>query len=201
MNLRRCGALRLAPVTGTFFRAIPPKFHKTALRTSYTKRTRSRFSPGRDAAIPYEILYLSENASIALHEVEAQYRDSNGRIISNPRESLLVMNVDVTLGHVADLTDVSQQKIIGTNAQELTGDWRWYSKRQPSSSVPRPVGLAPTQELGQALYSVPSIEGFVTVSPRMPDQKNLVVFPKKLQAGSNLKFIDPIDVKPVVVKG
>lgn len=200
MNLRRCGSLRLAPLTGTFFRAIPPQFHKTALRTNHTKRIRSRYSPGRDATTPFEILYLSENASIALHEVEAQYRDSNGRIISNPTQSLLVMTVDVTLQYVADLTDVSQQRIIDTTAQELTGDWRWYGRRQEFSSVPRPVGVAPTQSLGQALYSLPTLEGFFTISPKMPDQKNLVVFPKKLENGSSLRFTDPIDNKTRVVK-
>jgi hypothetical protein len=37
-----------------------------------------------------------------------------------------VLNVDVQLQAVADLTQGSQQQLLETTAQELMGDWRGY---------------------------------------------------------------------------
>ncbi len=141
---------------------------------------------------PFEILYLCENGTIALEEVGAQFRHpTTGRIFTAPVPTLIV-NVDVTLQNVADLTKVSEQHIIETNAQELTGDWRAYAFRQPYSSVPEPVGIAPTQELGQALHDRPDMEAFLVMSAKLPDHRNLVVFPSKLLPGSRLRFVNPV---------
>ena len=137
---------------------------------------------------------------MALEEVGAQFRHPTiGRIFTAPVPTLIV-TVDVKLQHVVDLTSISQQRLIKTNAQELTGDWRAYGYRQPYSSVPEPIGIAPTQELGQALSKTAGIEGFVVLSSKLPDHRNLAVFPTKLQPGSSLKFTNPVTNQTYVIQ-
>jgi hypothetical protein len=86
---------------------------------------------------------------------------------------------------------MAQQALIGTTAQELTGDWRGNRFRNPNSSVTAPTGPAPTQELGAALDGMPDIEGFFAISAKVPTHRSLVVFPEKLRSGSYLEFSQP----------
>jgi hypothetical protein len=111
-------------------------------------------------------------------------------VIPNPQQAWTILNVRVTLQQVADLTRVPEQTLLGMTAQELTGDWEGYQERRPHDSVSQPVGIAPTQALGQALSAVPGLEGFRTLSARLPAQMILVVFPRKLQPGSGIEFSD-----------
>jgi hypothetical protein len=111
--------------------------------------------------------------------------------LPNPRQSWLILNVQVTLQAVADLTRVAEHNKIGTTAQELTGDWRCYSLRHANISVSQPTGLAPTQELGQAIYKLKTIEAFRSISARVPTHMNLVVFPKRRRRGSSIVYSDP----------
>jgi hypothetical protein len=100
--------------------------------------------------------------------------------------------VKVVLQRIADLTVVSQQELIETTAQELTGDWRGYRHRtSAAASIKEPVGTAPTQNLGEAIFEVRGLEGFRTVSARLPYHRNLVIFPQKMFRGSRLEFHDP----------
>lgn len=61
--------------------------------------------------------------------------------------------------------------------------------RGPATSVKQPVGTAPTRDLGEALSSL-GIEGFRTVSAKVPQQMNLVVLPQNLLKGSQLVYHD-----------
>ena len=58
MNLSQCAALWRRPLTGTWYRAIQPRFWTTALATRVIP---SRFNAGATASPQFEILYLSEN--------------------------------------------------------------------------------------------------------------------------------------------
>lgn len=99
--------------------------------------------------------------------------------------------MSVTLHNIADLTHVVQQGIIDMTIQELTGDWRGYQVRTPTSSAIQPAGVpAPTQQLGAALFSVPGLEGFLTASAKVPTRMNLVVFPSKLVSSSQIAYED-----------
>ena len=133
---------------------------------------------------PFEILYLSENVHVCLLEIEALLGSPRSGFVSRPRTSLTAIAVQVSLQQIVDLTSVTEQKRLGVTAQELTGDWDGYEKRNPSSSVPQPTGTAPTQDLGEALFNTPNVEGFRTVSAKVPDQMNLIVFPQRLLKGS-----------------
>jgi hypothetical protein len=102
-----------------------------------------------------------------------------------------VLNVDIQLRAIEDLTQESQQQLLATTAQELTGDLRGCQQRGPATSVRGLVGVAPTQALGAALFAVPDLEGFRTLSAKLPYYSNLVIFPQKLQPGSQVVFADP----------
>jgi hypothetical protein len=128
---------------------------------------------------------------IALYEVEALLGSlRTGNVIANPAQAWLTINIQIQLQQVADLTLVAEQRLLGTNVQELTGDWEGYILRKRHTSVPEPVGTAPTQDLGEALFSIDGLEGFRAVSAKVPYQKNLVVFPQKLLKGSKLVYTD-----------
>lgn len=194
MNTSLCGSLPTMPETGTWFRAIQPHFLLTALATSHTSTVASRYNPGSLGVAPFDILYLAENHLVALFEVQALLGSPYipGGIVPHPRRPWTILNVYVTLHNTIDLTAPASQKLLSTTAQELTGDWRGYQLRGPSTSVPGPTGIAPTQNLGAAISALSNVEGIRTLSAKLPDQQTLIVFPKNLQPGSSIKFSDPM---------
>ncbi len=188
MNLANCGSLITSPLTGIWHRAIQPQHQQTALQTSHTRSFPSRFNEGRHL---FDILYLAEDQMVALFEVQALLGSPYGMWVANPHQAWVTLNVNVTLHHIVDLTRLSQQRLIDTTVQELTGDWRGYQLRTPATSSIQPTGPpAPTQELGEALYFTPNVQGFLTASARVPTRMNLVVFPNKLDSQSRIIYTD-----------
>ncbi len=157
MNLAAVAALPLKAETRTWFRAVDPRFLPTALTTTHTTRFFTRFSPGPLGMPPFEILYLAENHLVALFEVGALFGRSTlpGGLVPNPGRAWIIVNVTVQLRAVADLTQALAQQALQTSAQELTGDWEGYQTRSLATSVTQPVGVAPTQHLGEALHQDP----------------------------------------------
>lgn len=196
MNLTACGGLARRAEASVWYRAINPQFHSTALRSAHTKGARSRFSGGPMLPPPrqFEILYLAQDSIVAAFEYGALFGSVSGPFgyVPNPRRGYVILNVQVYLQEVADLTDLAgAQQPLDTTAQELTGDWDGYGKRGWAYPVPlaQPTGLAPTQELGEALYRT-GIEGFRSISARVPTHCTLMVFPQNLRPGSNLEYRD-----------
>lgn len=113
-------------------------------------------------------------------------------MVPNPRAAPTILNVQVVLHSVVDLTLVHAQTSLGTTAQELTGGWEGYDSRVAGMSVFGPSKIpAPTQELGHTLFAENDIEGFLAISAKIPWSQNLVIFPSKLQAGSSVVFSSP----------
>ena len=202
MNLAACGVLPRRPETGVWFRAIQPQFWTTSLATAQTAVIPSRFNAGANATPLFEILYLAENPMVALFEVQALFGSPTqpGGVIPHPRQAWITVNVTVQLQAVADLTEVTAHTRLETTAQELTGDWRGYQQRSPLTSVREPVGTAPTQALGAALYAVPGLEGFRSLSAPLPYHSTLIVFPQKLQPGSVVAFHHPYTGQQYVIR-
>ena len=148
MKLSGCGKLTLSPLTGHWFRALNLKHWDTRLKTGHTKTSRSRFSGASQTSPGPRMLYLGENHQVAIYEVGALLGDPN-LPVSNPRGSWVLMSLRIQLDQVADLSDPAEQKRIDTNEQELTGVWG------------NAGGDAPTQKLGDALFAVPELEGFI----------------------------------------
>lgn len=188
------GSILLAPESGIWYRAVETRFLSTALSTRQTRTTTSRFNGVPPGSSSYEILYLAENHLVALLEVEALMGSpvNPGSLVPQPHRSWTMLNVTVSLQRVADLTDLSTQEALQITAQELTGDWVGYLLRGPATTVKNPTGLAPTQELGAALYQVPSLEGFKSISSKAPYHQILAVFPEKLLPGSRVSWLNPL---------
>jgi hypothetical protein len=181
VKLSACRRLTPQPINAVWFRAIAAKHWKTALKTDHTPQVTTRFSPGKAARTPFEILYLAENPLVALYEVGAIFGPPECAVPNPHQRKMVPIDVSVLLQSVADLTDPSQQTLLDTSIQELTGNWDTY-----------PPGEAPTQRLGEALYATKGVEGFMAISAKMPPNKTLIVFPQKLRKGSELVFQDII---------
>ncbi len=179
MNPANCQHLPLIPLNAVWYRAIAPRYWSRLHYTAYTKVVTSRFNPGAHSPSRFEILYLGEDPIVTLYEVEALY-GSPSSPIPNPSDAWCIVNLDVILDNVADLTDVANLQLLQTTGQELTGNWRQY----------QPPGTAPTQLLGVALFNTPGVQGFLTTSARQPPRRNLVVFPEKVQGRSRILVTD-----------
>jgi RES domain-containing protein len=193
MNLAACPQLPTTPLTGTWFRAIQPQHWLTSLQTTQTRMIPGRFNIGSAANPGFAVLYLAENPMVALFEVQALLGTPStpGGVVAPPRQAWITINVNLQLQRIADLTDLALQQLLQVSAQELTGDWRGYQQRTPLTSITGPIGPAPTQDLGDALFAVANLEGFQTISAKLPYHRNLVLFPHKLQRGSRVEFIHP----------
>jgi hypothetical protein len=194
VNLGACAGLPSTPEYRTWFRAIHPGYSSTALSSAHTKGSRSRFSAGPllPSSVQFEILYFAEDHQTALFEFGAMVGSPHipGRAMPNPGVPALVLNVQITLQQVFDLTQVgSAQGPLRTTAQELTGDWDGYQSRSTITSVTAPVGIAETQALGEALFRT-GIEGFRSLSAKIPYARMLMVFPTNLRRGSSVVYND-----------
>lgn len=196
MNLTGCSRLQTRVEAGTWYRAIQPHFMTTALATSHTSTVSSRFNPGPLGSLPFEVLYLAENHQVALFEVQALLGSPwvPGGVVPHPRRAWTLLNINVNLNSIVDLTDPSSQTVLSTTAQELTGDWRGYQLRGSSTSVQAPTGVAPTQELGAEIFKLGYVQGFRTLSAKLPDHSILVVFPQRLGSGpgTRIEFWNPV---------
>jgi hypothetical protein len=144
-------------------------------------------------ALPgYESLYLAENQIGAPFEVNALFGSFHGQNVPNPLAATTVVPLRVRLGKVADLTRFTQRRFIGMSIEELTGDWRGYRLRRPSQPSTSPYTEVPTQRLGDALFHLPVLEGFLTYSAKVPTLRNLVAFPQKLLPGSSVAYVNPL---------
>ncbi|HEX5447558.1 MAG TPA: hypothetical protein VFW87_27330 [Pirellulales bacterium] len=203
MNLSAVHRLPLTPLTGRWFRAVPPVYWPRVANARYTRRVHSRFSPGKDGNPPFEILYFGETAEVISLECSLLFFDRRlNHSFPNPDAGThLIVASEIVLQQIADLTNAESLACLETNVQELTGDWTIYNsvKHRPHlASLPT---LAPTQQLGQRLFSDPRIEGFKVFSAKKPECLSLVIFPEKLLAGSSLSFLnDPLPSKIIVGK-
>ena len=190
MNVGNVAQLQTRPETKIWYRAIQPQHWASSLKTSQSRGISSRFNIGAAAKPQYSVLYLAENPVVALFEAQAIFGStiSPPGIIAHPRRAFITINVQVQLARIVDLSDPTNQAVIDTTAQELTGDWRGYHTRSQHTSVSRPLAPAPTQELGAALHAQRYLEGFLTVSAKLPTYQTLVVFPQNLGKNSFISF-------------
>jgi RES domain-containing protein len=192
MNLDGVGSLPSRPIANTWYRYVETAYFKSPLDYLYTKRYPSRYSAGLSQPNPFAVVYVADHPTTAAFEVGQQFGDplKPGGSVPNPANSYVILNVEVQLRYVVDLSDVDKAHApLGTTAQELTGDWRGYRDRNPHTPARGPVGIAPTQELGAALFGNGRFEGFLAISAKRPCQLVLGVFPERMQNGSFLKFV------------
>jgi RES domain len=176
MRAARCGRLARRPLTGTWFRVIRLQHWRTRLSSDHSRTATSRFSAATAARPLYRIIYLGENHQVAIHEARALLGHPHSPI-ANPKGSWAILGLQVVLNHIVDLSLPAQQKLISTNHAELTGDWLNHP------------GTAPTQELGQALYVLPGLQGSLYPSS-LVNGLCLGLFPHKLGPRSSVIFFN-----------
>jgi hypothetical protein len=135
MNLSQCRHLHRRPLRGTWIRALHPRYLATPLGTAHTTTHATRFNPGTPANPSFEILYLAEDATVALFEVQALLGSAypGAAFVPNPAGGpWTLVAVQVHLTAVVDFTRHRSCQLIETSVQELTGDWRAYALRNPN---------------------------------------------------------------------
>jgi RES domain-containing protein len=164
--------------TTTTFRCVAWKYQASMLSAIGSYKTGGRFNPPST----FEALYLADTPNTAMLEV-GMLVQTNERLIGVPTRPMGVLSIDCRLERVLDLTDPNMQEALGTNPQELSGNWLVM---QRSRQTP------PTQRLGRAIHALESIEAFWVPSARAMGARNLVVLPTRLQAGSSrVRVYDP----------
>jgi hypothetical protein len=71
MNLSQCRQLHRRALHGTWIRALHPMYVANPLSAAHTPTHTTRFNPGTIADPAFEILYLPEDPTVALFEVQA----------------------------------------------------------------------------------------------------------------------------------
>jgi len=71
MNLSQCRHLRRRALRGPWIRALHPGHLANPLGTDHTPTHATRFNPGTPVDSAFEILYLAEEPTLALFEVQA----------------------------------------------------------------------------------------------------------------------------------
>jgi hypothetical protein len=179
MRAGNCGRLSRDHLVGSWFRVLPLKHWKTRLASDHSRISNSRYSAASSADPLYRIVYLGETARVALHEARA-LQGNPVAPLSPPHISWVILALHVRLSHVIDLSLVSEQRKIGTNYAELTGNW---------ANNP---GVPPTQTLGQVLFNLPDVEGFIYPSS-LTGESCLGIFPDKLGPSSSITFLNEIN--------
>lgn len=191
MILSNIAKIKTQPETGSWYRVTGPQYLATAIATNQTIVTPSRFYDPLTASPQFRSLYLADDVMVALFEAQALLGSpyTPGKMVSSPKGGWVTLTVKVHLANIVDFSKGSSQKTLETTAEELTGDWRGYRIRSPLTQVSDPTGIAPTQELGAAVFKDRrSLEGFSYVSAKVPYHRNLVVFPDHLDAASFVEY-------------
>lgn len=191
MNLAAVALLPAFSENRTWYRVAGTRWVHSAIATAHTVVTSSRFYDPYSASPQFPTLYLADSPLVAMFEALALFGAPTmpGGPVPAPRGSWTVLTVRVRLQAVLDLSSVVSQATLQVSAQELTGDWQGYRLRSRATNVAVPTGTAPTQVLGEAIHSdLRGLEGFCTVSAKVPTNRNLIVFPDLLRPGSFVEY-------------
>jgi RES domain-containing protein len=136
-----------------------------------------RFNPPHK----FEVIYLAEDPVTALKEVEMVFAPSAGQVVRVQHIPIVHVSILGILLRAADLTDETNQSLLGTTEQELTGEWRFTQAEGRE---------APTQLLGRAIFQQGDFDAI-----RYPSSKNrggicVAVFPERLSQ-SSIYVYDP----------
>lgn len=71
MRLGNARLLVRTPYQGTWFRAVRPGHFRTALAYAHTATIPGRFNPGTPVRPAFPVLYLAEDPTVCLFEVQA----------------------------------------------------------------------------------------------------------------------------------
>ena len=172
MKLEKLADLGLLAYTGTAFRAVNLRYLDTPLSAVGSIKTGGRYNPKG----AFEVLYLAENATTTLVEVEFA-ASSGGRFEAQPKDPYVVFSVQFKLQQVLDLHSPENLERLELLTDDLTQPWRLKQARGKDILTHR-IG-AKLFEAGHEGFKYPSAtDGTV----------NLAVFPANLKAESYLEI-------------
>jgi hypothetical protein len=100
-----------------------------------SKRFGGRFTPRNS----FETIYLAEDPATALAEVTGVVRNIGG-VLTLQSQPWVVATVQGILRCVLDLTDGNVVSQLGSNHQELTGEWRYTQEKTAEAPTQRAAG-------------------------------------------------------------
>lgn len=118
-------------------------------------------------------LYTSHYPDLALLEV-LQGSAFNEAFPGAMPAMHITLSLSVNLARVLDLTNMNVQDALGTNLQELTGEWKAMNARGQE---------APTQRLGRLAFETTVIDSIRYPSKIQPHRANLLLFKDRLSSG------------------
>lgn len=176
--------------TGTLYRAIDYEalhgFHSTtpyapnALYCHGAAEHGARYTPR--GGMPS--LYLAEDYGTAYEEANQAYlavQAINPRAVPGSPPTV-VLSARVEIASVLDLADPAVQAALQTNLAELSAPWRLFQ---------RAGGVAPTQQLGQAVYQGMHAQALRYPAAVVPARCCLVVFCELLSSPPFVEIYDP----------
>jgi RES domain-containing protein len=144
-----------------------------------SKTSGARFTPPN----LFETVYLAEDMVTALTEVAAVVKTGAAGLTTLATNPWALISVNGVLLTVLDLTQPTIVAKLGSNDQELTGEWR-YTQAGGAE--------APTQLLGRVCYQTKLFDGIRYPSSKNPPQGRCVaVFPDRLKDAAYLDVYDP----------
>jgi hypothetical protein len=191
VNLAAVSLLTDHPENRTWYRVVGTRYLTSAIATAHTVAVPSRFYDPITAYPQFSSPYVSDSSLVAMFEAQALFGSPTtpGGSIPAPAGAWTVLTVRVQLDAVVDLSDVASQALLDVTVQELTGDWRGYRQRSFTTNISNPTGTAPTQALGEAIHrDARGLEALLTVSAKIPYNRNLVAFPGHLRPRSFVEY-------------
>ncbi len=144
-----------------------------------------RFTPKAPPAAAINGLYLATDEMTTMAEVAGVLRPP-GSPVAIVFKPLVLMSVLGVLTNLVDTTDPLVQAALGTNQQELTGNWAQAQAEYLAATGPMP----PTQVLGQAAFNAGGIVGLIYESTKSATngQGILVLTDRLAAAGSYVEL-------------
>jgi hypothetical protein len=140
-----------------------------------------RFTPKAPPAAAINGLYLATDEVTTIAEVAGVLKPP-GSSVAVVFKPLVLMSVLGVLTNLVDTTDPAVQAALGTNQQELTGNWAQAQAKYLVGAGPLP----PTQVLGQAAFDGGGVVGLIYESTKSSTNgKGVLVFTDRLAAAGS----------------
>ena len=169
MRLEGLAGLNTSAYQGTAFRAVNLRYLNTPLSAIGSVKTGGRYNPKG----AFEVLYLAENATATLLEVEFA-ASSGGRFEVQPKEPYIVFSVQFELHQVVDLYKPENLVGLELTASDLQQPWRLKQARGESVLTHR-IGTR-LLELGHKGFKYPSAtDGTVNLAVNLKPESYLEI--------------------------
>lgn len=159
---------KVTPVTfsGSVHRCVAGAYIDSLASTLGSLKKDGRFTR-KDT---FRALYTSHYKDIALKELTSGSLFDEA-FLGAAEGSEISFSIQVNAKRILDLTVEDIQNLLGTNLQELTGNWEYMNTKGKES---------PTQILGRVVYYSKLFDALRYPSKHAPNKSNLLIFPDRI---------------------